>query len=247
MLTDGEKGKFVETYIDTFLLQSDQVNLEKMKSEAVTEFDDLYPQDQSTINEHRWRKFKVSAANPKDYEERLIDLPSGKAVLVGIRHYGGNTKIPFISIWPNFPILDVKELSLIYENCKNFYQVFNPLYLQVWCKPDSSIYAELSKIAISKRCHMLGVISEILEDKKDRVFPRGYSLTEIRNTDFYEWYCKLYEELKLHQPGISQIIGHPNDKEDMEHSMSEGLLWAVQENQNNGSDSGLYRQFFEAD
>lgn len=190
-----------------------EVALNSIFDDRVEEFEDL---NSDETLEFRLDYFKFPNVRKEDYLERVIDLGEHKKVLCGIRHFGGNKEMPFVSLATNFALESKEEALQIYQTIKKHFSVFRPLYL--------SFYSNVENIAdFYGSIDMVALASQI-----KKITPwHGEDILEfepITDDSFYEWYKKGYEEFHEDRKDLKAKVT-VNSLEVMKGSVEASLIF----------------------
>lgn len=215
-LNEIELQSFIMTELNTYDLSGlsieKEVSLKEIRDELIEELEDLNSDDTKKV---RLEHFKVKGATKDDYSEKVIHIDSHKRVIYGIRNLGGNPKIPYIQLRPNFKISSKEESLAIYELIKREFEVFNPLYLSFHSSKriDADFYGSLHMVAKS----------ESIIDKEKWPLESSLEFESITDDSYYDWYKKGYEEFNSDIPELKSKVT-VNSLSSMEDSLEQGLL-----------------------
>ncbi len=213
---------FAKAALDTFNLKQFSIDKEKalvgLKDDIGSEFEDLNAKE---TKKARCDHFKVTGAKPKGYEEKVLFLDSGKSVIYGIRHMGGNPDLPFIQFTPNYPISSKAEALEVYEKVGHEFLVFKPKYLSFWSRDEIDADFLGSTFMVSTSNEMKNLNEWPLE--------RDLKFTKITDDSYYEWYENGYKEFHESSPELREKVT-VNSVDSMRDSMQEGLLYFVELN-----------------
>lgn len=102
-LTNNDVRSFAQGELNTFDLSNIELDinlaLNQLSDEIVSEWDEL---NSNEVMDSRNNYFEVPNTKSSDYAEKLLKLDGDKRVIYGIRHMGGNRKLPFINFKLNF-------------------------------------------------------------------------------------------------------------------------------------------------
>lgn len=192
--------------IDTTIAQNE------LKEELISEINDL---NSEKTKQARLEYFKVPGVNLSDYSEKLLSLNNGKKVIYGIRNFGGDPKLPFIQIIPNFEITSKKVALDIYQSIKDQFNIFNPLYLgfQTKDKIDADFFGSTFMVASSKEIKKINPWD----------FEKKIEFETINDSSYYDWYKNGYDEFHKEVPELKEKVT-VNSLESMTDSQEQGLL-----------------------
>lgn len=215
--------KAASNYTYYLNILNDLTNQEKIDNYILTELNELLELNNQSVMEDRFNHFKVPETRLSDYEQKLISIgKSDKLVLAGIRHVGGNSKKPFIYIWPNFKI-EEHDIKDIIEHISPYFEVFNPLYINFWISPNLlSTYDIKNNITVSQKMFIADINS--LQSKKSSNKNNELTLKKVEDNDYYSWYEKEYRLFHQMNPGLKDKVP-VNDIELMESCREEDLLY----------------------
>lgn len=149
----------------------------------------------------------IGIGSQEDYLNKIIETSEG-IVLAGIRHMNGNPEKPFIQMWPGFLISD---LSVVVRQVCAHFDVFRPIAVHFWTRPDSNRYAAN---VIQQR--FIGKLDELLTFDSDLVIPE----------DYFNWYEQQYKDFHTSRPDLTDRVPM-NPKEDMDRCLVQGLLFQM--------------------
>jgi len=213
---------FSQAELKTFNLMKvnldEKLSLAYLEKEIVEEFTDL---NKKETKKNRLNYFKVKGALENDYSEKLLDLGNNKKVIFGIRNFGGDRERPFIKLRSTFLIESKEEALLIYEKIKSELSIFKPLYLSFMSpfKIDSDFIGQITMVLKSKN----------IKERASWDTESQLSFIEVKDTEYYNWYKKGYEEFHLDRPDLKKTV-MINNKSIMDLSLREGLLHFVEIN-----------------
>jgi hypothetical protein len=213
---------FAKAALDTFDLKEFSIDKESalvdLKDDIVSEFEDLNSEEtMKARNDH----FKVEGAKPEDYVEKVALFESGRKVIYGIRHMGGNPDLPFIQLNPSFRIHSKAESLEVYEKVKHEFEMFKPKYISFWSREqvDADFFGSIYMVSKSKQMKNL----DEWPSESDLTF------TKITDDSYYEWYQSGYKEFYESSPELSKKVT-VNSVDSMRDSLEEGLLYYVELN-----------------
>ncbi|EQC43827.1 hypothetical protein M900_1451 [Bacteriovorax sp. Seq25_V] len=211
---------FAKAVLDTFDLKEFSIDREKaligLKDDISSEFEDLNSEEtKKARNDH----FKIEGAKPEDYFEKVLLLDSGRKVIYGIRHMGGNPDLPFVQLTPNYQIYSKAEALEVYEKVRHEFEVFKPKFLSFWSRDqiDADFFGSIYMVSTSKKMKLLDEWS--LES--------DLTFTKITDDSYYDWYESGYKEFHESSPELSQKVT-VNSVDSMRDSLEEGLLFYVE-------------------
>lgn len=220
------KREFVRAaskYTYNLNILSNLTNQEKTDRYILSELDEILELNNQNVMEDRFNHFKIPETLLSDYEQKLIRIgKSDKLVLAGIRHLGGNSKKPFVYIWPNFKI-DENNMKDIIENVRPYFDIFDPLYINFWISPNLlSNYDINSNFTVSQKAFIADINS--LQSKKYSNKNSVLKLKKIEDSDYYSWYEEKYNRFHQTKPEMKDKVP-VNDFELMEACREENLLY----------------------
>ncbi len=180
--------------------------------------------DPQTLN-RRHNFFKVPGSVSSDYEERLFNLSSGKSVLAGIRHVGGNIDKPFISLWSDHDFENLGDLKKMYITLKNEFKIFSPKHLSVWVNPNTRFGIDLGSTLTPSLRYVVGSVKKI-KSSQIPVLREKVNLTSVEDNTYRGWYEDLYKDFHSKYSEMADWVP-VNDKEDMEICLKDKLLFFI--------------------
>ncbi len=181
-----------------------------------------------SLNEHetlvgRHSHFNIPGTEIQDYEEHFYEIDSGKNILAGIRHKGGDIQMPFVHTLMGFDPTNSDIIDIIKFSRQQF-KKFNPRFVSIWIKP--SLKIDFSKVtATQSRQYVVGSISEIKKMKK----PANFDIIKIEKVTSgfdFDWYTKAYAEFHEKQPNLKTWVPI-TDNEDIERAITDQLMYRV--------------------
>ncbi|CAM3547150.1 hypothetical protein [Parendozoicomonas haliclonae] len=157
------------------------------------------------------RATHFGTGTPDGYLNRQIETSEG-AVIAGIRHLGGDKDKPFIFIWPSF---DTRLIKNVIDEITPHFSLFQPLYYNYWCRPEKNLKNE--------QVFQQRFIGSIIEMTKADTTPL------VPADDYWNWYEAEYRDFHQQNPEYKYRIPI-NDRETMEQSRQEGLLYFFMHN-----------------
>ncbi len=170
------------------------------------------------VKTQRSNLFKIDGAEPANYQEHVLNLNNGEAVICGIRHMNLNREIPFVNLRPSFEIKDKKQALNLYKEISQNFSVFNPKYL-CFHSANSIKVDRLGCLYMAAKTQQ--VVSLDKWPKQDRL-----DFIRVDTEDYYQWYESEYKRFHQLRVDLSQAVTL-NSKEIMNTSMKEGLLYNV--------------------
>ena len=219
-LNQLEKRAFAQAILNTYDLTKVSINKERALKELIVDLEEEFEELNLDVTKNaRLTHFNVKSAVANDYSEKMMKLTEGRSIIHGIRNKGGNPKLPFIQIVSNFSITS-KEMALsIYDQIKDEYNIFNPLFINFYSS--SNIEVDVSGLIV-----MASKTKKILEQRpwlqEDQI-----SFTDIKDSSYYQWYKDGYNEFHNEVPTLKNKVPC-NSEESMEDSLEQGLLKFVE-------------------
>jgi len=163
----------------------------------------------------RFNRFKISQVDPEDYKEHIISLDNDRKIICGIRHEGGNVKMPFVNIETNFKS-SKKELLLIYkEQLEKYFKKFAPIHLRYYTKNKSLENTISNGYLIQK--------ASIIKNKKPYPEEKLIELVNPNDDSYYDWYIKGYQTFHENFPELKTSVTSES-KKSMDNCLKDGLL-----------------------
>lgn len=187
-----------------------------------------------------------------DFREKELKVGGGTAIF-GIRFLNGNPKEPFVGVVPDFTpnsgqvlrnsaivpgsFSELNQISLFKKLAIKHFSVFSPKYIQVWFQPSMVNSVDLPRNTNISRRVVAGFVNDILY--REFSLPSGVSLESTKSDSYFDWYKNTYSEFHLDNPHYRDLIP-VNTKEEMDESLSEGLLyWAKVDGEKMGLIGGV--------
>ena len=221
-LSPSEIQSFTLAQFNTYDLKGLEINkevaLKSLNKDFIEEINDL---NRESTKKARHLHFKVKGTVPNDYAEKRLILDHEKSIIYGIRNMGANPELPFINLIPNFEITS-KEIALsLYENIKEEFKAFSPLYL-------SFHTSNIINADFSGSIYMVAK-TEHVKEKNPWPMEEKLSFSPIHDDSYYDWYQKGYEQFHKEVPALRERVTL-NSKETMAYSLSQGLLKFIEIN-----------------
>ncbi len=169
----------------------------------------------------------VPEAVPSDYNYRVIQLESGRFLMMSIRFRNLNPMKPFVEVvHKDFPLIDSTDLAEIEHAVETNYQKFSPLWIRLF-----DLSGEIRKIASSRHldCDFkyygalaMDIIAQEVDETGSRI-----QLIKPDSLSFYEDYRAIYQELAPTSPlyGPEAVWFEPT--ESLQQALAEGSLFCV--------------------
>lgn len=210
---------FAHEELNTFDLTNLEIDtniaIKGLSDEIVSEWNEL---NSLEVLESRCKYFAVPNTTSSDYAEKLLALSSDMKIIYGIRHMGGNKEMPFINLKSNFRISSAKQAISIYNNIKDEFIAFNPLYLSFWSptKVDVDFVGSIYLVANSSK----------IKAMKPWDSEASLNLKKVLDDSYYDWYKSGYEEFHKDRPDLEKKVT-VNSLESMRDSLEQGLMYKV--------------------
>jgi ribosomal-protein-alanine N-acetyltransferase len=235
LLNEDQRFGFAQAALDhTFSQNVGMTERGGALKELLTELNERCHLNRTAIVMERLEHFKVSGARPQDYGERIFRVGDQGLVLAGIRWVGGKSEMPFVNIWPNFPLNSASDIDSLIALALTEFQVFSPKDISIWVNPESALVGELQNIAVPVRRYIFGRVQEIQKAKHPARYEELALVTPSKD-EYFDWYLESYREFHATEPALRDWVP-VNDKEEMEESRRRGLLFVVYVN---GERAGL--------
>lgn len=226
-ITEVEKKNLEDIFISSFdmTLFSIETN-SNLKKWAQDEIDELIELNNEDIKRKRYEYFNIQGTTKDNFSESIFEILGNKKVLAGIRHAGGNVDIPFIQVTPGFSLESIEDLKLIKEKILKSFEVFSPIYIDIWCSPKWGIYKELETLGLKRQSYVVGSLEDINARNKETRLPNNYSLAIVKEDNFYQWYKTIYDNFHDKSPELKDWVPI-NSHDEMLESMHDGLLYYI--------------------
>lgn len=218
-LNDLSVQEFARTELNTFNLKEFNLNeslaLNELSKEIRSEWEEL---NSSEVKKSRWEFFKIPGTKPEDYSERLLTLKDGRKLIYGIRHFGGDCNLPFVSLRPNFKIKRLEDTLELYRLIKDELAPFRAQSLCFWSNQQLVI----------GQIHSTYLVATASEIKAMKPWSEEANLVLRASADdsYYDYYKLGYKKFHLERPDLKSKVTL-NSLDIMEASREQGLLYEV--------------------
>lgn len=201
------------------------INLEAASNTLRSDLDDLLGLNDPKVMNQRYDFFKVPGSEPKNYEERVVQISNRKSVLAGIRHAGGNKEKPFINLWPDYEFMNIGDVNEAYEAFAEQFEVFSPKHLSFWLNPNLDFAKELESTVKPNLRYIVGSIAKIKRKQKPDNYQK-VSLAPVKDNNYRDWYEQLYMDFHSRNNELKDWVPVNND-EDMDSCLKDRLLFFI--------------------
>jgi hypothetical protein len=218
-LTQDELGSFASAELETYALSGMEIDRvqahQSLMRDIEGEFIDLNSPETRLA---RLAHFCIPGTKEEDFEERIVELGSGRKIIFGVRHISAKAEFPFVQLRANFPIGESEALPLYHVHLSRYFEVFSPLYVRVPTPLPP-------KTGIVRSVHLVASAADILKSDpwpEEKIF----SLQEVSDFEFYDWYASGYRRFHRTSPKLRDFVT-VNSPAVMRKSVESGLLSLV--------------------
>ncbi|WP_372365062.1 hypothetical protein [Candidatus Uabimicrobium sp. HlEnr_7] len=216
MINNNDLLLFAKASLNTFTFSHLNICKEKaiffLKDEISANINEL---NLPKVKDKRHEYFKIDGSCSNDYTEKILSLGTGKKVIYGIRHFGGNRDFPFVHFQPNFSLSSKEEVVYVYQKVKAEFEMFCPLYVNFW----SNIQLEGTSLG----CVYMVSTSKNMQELPPWNKEKQISFEDICDHSYYDWYKKGYDAFHCDFPKLKDRVT-VNDLDTMRTSLDQGLL-----------------------
>ena len=186
-------------------------------AEAVGEIEGLLALNSEETREGRFLHFAVPGTTRDSYCEKIFELQSG-ILLAGIRHAGGDPKLPFVNVTAGFEVTaeGVREIAKVLTT---EFSAFRPRHFATWIKPEAESTFQAGRVTLARR-YLARRISDLDLGPKEAI---RLELRPFDNERYYEWYLAEYRWFHISNPGLKSWVT-VNEKTELESYRGQGLL-----------------------
>jgi hypothetical protein len=168
----------------------------------------------------------VEGATADDYKGKVVELPDGTRVLVGIRFQGLDLDKPFVEVMrQSAPLTNTAQTDALIEVLRERFAVFGPARLCVHLPSHARTGHRSGPDATEDVRYLAAPVARIkrlaLPDHYERV-----GLERASSLSFYTEYEAVYRQLLDERPWLLGVA-RQQSKEDLESYRSEGTIFEV--------------------
>lgn len=223
ILNESEKKDFASSILkETYCLNTLNLNDEiRPLSSIVTDLNEQLSLNSLETLNARHTHFKIPKTIPQDYSERLFELDSKNIFLAGIRHVGGNPKLPFVNITAGVEMTDLK-LSKIISIINNEFKIFKPKQCALWLKPNSE--SKLLNFKLKPANNIWAAKIKNLNLSLKGI--TNFTIKPISTEDYFSWYENEYQNFHSLNPSLKNWVTI-NEESTLEDYKNQGLLYGA--------------------
>lgn len=220
-MQDSEIQNFAQTILEqTYdLAVLAPVNADAARAEVEAELRNQLALNAAATKRARHAHFAVPGTSEESYGEKLFELDSARPFLAGIRHAGGNPKLPFVNVSAGFALTG-SNFAAVRKILRREFAAFGPTSFSLWMKPAAETSYPQFPAARRYLARRFADLDLIPREKSP------FELRPVEGSQFYDWYENEYRLFHEGDPSLKSWVPI-NERSEMERYQSQGLLYGA--------------------
>ena len=164
--------------------------------------------------------FDLPDMKAEHYQERLINIDSERAVLLGVRFRGLRIDECYVNTWANFEIKSEIEIEELKQVARREFACFHPKWISLSFAPD------IDWAPMKYHIDLVTLVAEVSQLQKREVSDDEVYLELADNLDFYGQYSDEYKKFHLEKPHLKKEVTKET-LADLEACAQDSLLYKV--------------------